>query len=330
MTGLLISHRFNTTFGKDFAAAFQNEDIELELLVLPPSPEARIDDALAARAEAAYYSNDMFPEFGRQFFSALQKAPGLQWMQVFNAGVDHPVFASMLKRGVRLTTSSGTAAEPLAQAAIGGMLYLARNFPRWLANQRNHVWDRSRKTEDLPRDLRGQVMLVFGLGKIGEHIARLARAFGLHVIGVRRTAVKTEHVDEMHTPEELIQLLPRCDWLVLACPLNDETRGLVNAELLARLPRGARLINIGRGEVIDEPALIEALQSGQLAGAYLDVFAKEPLPAESPLWDLPNVLITAHNAAASSGNDARVNALFFDNLKRLVRHEPLINEVTKL
>ena len=121
-----------------------------------------------------------------------------------------------------------------------------------------------------------------------------------------------------------------CDWLALACPLTNETRGMFNADLLGKLPRGARVLNISRGEVIDEPALIAALASGQLGGAYLDVFATEPLPADSPLWDMPNVIATPHNSNASTGNDARVNALFLDNLKRFTANQPLVNEVKKL
>ncbi len=328
MTGLLVSNRFNAAFGKDFVAAARHDGVELDLLVLPPDSAARIDDAVAARAEIAYFSSDAYPEFSKQFFSATRKAPGLKWLQVFNAGVDHPVFASVLERGVRLTTSSGTAAEPIAQTAITGMLYLARNFPRWTAGQRDRRWNPMRPPE-FPRDLRGQVMLVYGLGRIGTEIARLARILGLHVIGVRRHAAKTDHADEIHAPDKLAELLPRSDWLVLACPLTEETRGMVDAALLAKLPRGARVINICRGEVVDEPALIAALKSGHLGGAYLDVFAQEPLPPESPLWHMPNVVVTPHNSAASAGNDARINAIFLDNIRRWNTSQPLINEVTK-
>jgi len=171
---------------------------------------------------------------------------------------------------------------------------------------------------------------VYGLGGIGMEIARLARALGLYVVGVRRTASKTGPCDEIHTPDKLPELLARSDWLVIACPLTAETRGTINATLLAKLPRGARVINIARGEIVDEPALVAALQSGHLAGAYLDVFAQEPLPPDSPLWDTPNVIVTPHNASASAGNDARVNAIFLDNLKRWNRNEPLINEVIRI
>jgi phosphoglycerate dehydrogenase-like enzyme len=329
VTGVLVSHQFNATFGKDFVAAARRDGVDVDLLVLPPDPEARIADADSARADIAYFSSDLFPQFSKQFFSATRKAPGLKWMQVFNAGVDHPVFASVLERGVRLTTSSGTAAEPIAQTAIAGMLMLARSFPRWTASQRERKWNPLPLTE-FPRDLRGQTLLIYGLGAIGIEIARLARLLGLKIIGVRRSAVRAEHIDEMHTPDKLGELLPQSDWLVIACPLTNETRGMVNPKLLAQLPRGARFINISRGEVVDEPALIAALLSGQLGGAYLDVFAQEPLPAESPLWDLPNVIVTPHNSSASAGNDPRINALFLDNLRRWKTNQPLVNEVTRL
>ena len=328
MPALLVSHHFNAKFGGDFVAAAKRDGIDVELLALPPAPDARIDDSLAARAEVAYFSTDLFPQFAKQFFSATRKAPGLKWMQVFNAGVDHPVFASVLERGVRLTTSSGTAAVPIAQTAIAGMLYLARNFPRWMAGQRNRQWDPMRPAE-FPRDLGGQTMLIYGLGAIGIEIARLARLLGLTVIGVRRSALPVAHIDEMHTPDQLGELLPKSDWLVIACPLTHETRGMVDAALLAKLPRGARFINISRGEVVDEPALIEALKSGQLGGAYLDVFAQEPLPSASPLWDLPNVVVTPHNSGASAGSETRINALFLDNLTRWHANRPLVNEVAR-
>ena len=329
MTAVLVSHHCNARFGAGFVAAAARDGVGLELLVLPADPEARIDDAVAARAEAAYFSGDVFPGFSKQFFSATRKASGLKWLQVFNAGVDHPVFATILERGVRLTTASGAAAEPIAQTAIAGMLGLARNFPRWMAAQRNHQWDPIRGP-DLPRDLRGQVMLVYGLGRIGTEIARLARALGLYVIGVRRNAINTGHADEIHTPDKLPELLARSEWLAIACPLTDETRGMISAALLAKLPRGARVINIARGEIVAEPALIAALQSGHLAGAYLDVFAQEPLPPDSPLWDMPNVIVTPHHASASAGNEVRINAIFLDNLIRWARNQPLINEVTRV
>lgn len=329
MTTLLVSHRFHAIYGSDLAAQAKRENVALEPLVLPADREARLAEADCARAEIAFFSGDVFPDYSRQFFSAARRAPGLKWLHVFNAGVDHPIYSEMLERGVQLTTSSGSTAEPIAQTAIAGLLMLARDFPRWLSAQRRHAWEPMRGS-DLPRDLRGQTVLVVGLGKIGREIARLARALGLHVIGIKRSGPQPEDdVDELHPPARIASLLERSDWLVIACPLTAETRGLVNAELLARLPEGARIINVARGEIVDEAALVAALQSGHLAGAYLDVFEKEPLPADSPLWDLPNALISPHNSAAAAGNDERVYRIFVENLKRWSRNEPLLNEVLR-
>lgn len=329
VTGLLVSHTFNTKFGKDLVACAATHGSDLELLVLPADPEARMADSAVARAELALFSQDIFPDFSRQFFSATRKAPRLKWLHVFNAGVDHPIYASILERGVRLTTSSGATAEPIAQTAITGMLMLARGFPRWLAAQQQHHWSRMTPGE-FPPDLRGQVMLIYGMGKIGREIARLARLLGLRVVGVRRSGAPCDEADELHTPDQLAALLPQCDWLVLACPLTDETRGIIDAAMLAQLPRGAYVINICRGEVVDENALIGALDSGHLGGAYLDVFAEEPLPPHSPLWLMPNVFVTPHNSAAAAGNQARVNAIFLDNLRRWQHQEPLVNEITTI
>ena len=151
----------------------------------------------------------------------------------------------------------------------------------------------------------------------------------MRVIGMRRNREAHAAADEMHTPDQLHAMLGRSDWLALACPLTKETRGVIDAAALAAMPPGARLLNISRGEVIDEAALIDALNRRHLGGAYLDVFAQEPLPADSPLWDMPNVLVTAHDASTSDAYDPRINALFLDNLARWQRREPLLNEVTQ-
>ncbi len=329
MTTLLLSHRCHADHGAQIAAVAARAGLALELLVLPADPEARLADEACARIDLAYFSEDIFPGHSRQFYSALRKAPGLKWLQVFNAGVDHPIYTEMLERGVRITTASGSTAIPIAQTAITGLLMLARNFPRWLEGQKNRVWNPTRMP-DFPRDLRGQTALVLGLGHIGNEFARLARVLGLKVIGVRRSPVQpADHADELHPPTALNDLLPRADWLVITCPLTAETRGMVDAGLLARLPRGARIINVARGEIIAESALIDALRSGRLAGAYLDVFEKEPLAPDSALWDLPCVLVSPHNAAAASGNEQRVNRIFLDNLAYWGCNAALVNEVAR-
>ena len=326
MTALLVSHQLHARCGTRIVEAAARCGVRAQLIALPPDPAARLPDAECGRLEAAFFSGDVFPDHSRQFFSAARKASRLNWLHVFNAGVDHPIYTEMLERGVRLTASAGSTAVPIAQTAIMGLLALARGFPRWLVAQRSHQWNPERTNP--PRDLRGQTAVVLGLGRIGTEIARLARVLGLTVIGVRRGPRRAEDpVDELHPPGALPGLLPRCDWLIIACPLTPETRGLIDAGLIAALPRGARVINVARGEIVAEQALIEALRSGHLAGAYLDVFETEPLPQDSPLWDLPNVLVTPHNSAAAAGNDERVLAIFLENLGRWGRGEPLLNEI---
>ena len=327
MSVLLVSHQLHAERGADLATQARAAGLALELVVLPADPEGRLADADYARLDCAFFSNDVFPVHSRQFFSTVRKAPALQWLHVFNAGVDHPIYTEMLQRGVRLTTSAGATAEPIAQTAMTGLLMLARNFPRWLAGQQERHWDPAR-VPDFPHDLVGQTALILGLGSIGAEIARLARVLGLKVIGMRRGPRRADDpVDELHPPGKLAELLPRADWLIVACPLTTDTRGLISAGMLARLPRGARILNIARGEIIDETALIAALREKHLGGAYLDVFAQEPLPAESPLWSLPNVIVSPHNSGAAAGNDERVYRMFIANLERWQRGAALINEV---
>ena len=171
---------------------------------------------------------------------------------------------------------------------------------------------------------------MLGLGSIGTQIARLAQALGIEVIGIRRSPRRAgDVVAEIHPLQALANVLPRCQWLAIACPLTDETRRSIDAAMLAHLPRGAHVVNVARGEIVDERALIAALRSGHIAGAYLDVFEQEPLPADSPLWDLPNVIISPHNAWASSGNDARVEALFVENFEGWLAGVAMKNEVAQ-
>ncbi len=149
---------------------------------------------------------------------------------------------------------------------------------------------------------------------------------GLHVVGVRRSPLaEGDPVDEMVTPAALLDVLPRADWLALACPLTEETRGVVSAAAIAAMPRGARILNVARGEVVDQEAMIAALRDGRLGGAYLDVTSPEPLPPESPLWELPNVIISPHNSAVAEGNERRQVDMFLANLRRWGRGEPMMN-----
>lgn len=327
MIGLLVSQHWLDRHGAELAVTAGEVGVELEPITLPADPAARLSPEEIARVDIAFFTAELFPDYSRSFFAAAQGAEKLQWLHVFNAGVDNPVFGRMLARGVRITTSSGSTASPISKSAITGLLMLARGFPLFVAQQREHTWARTPR-EALPADLEDQAMLVYGFGPIGREIARLGQALGLRVIGMRRSPGNPgDPVDEMRHPRELDDVLPVVDWLVVASPLTEETRGLFDERRLGLLPRGARVVNIARGEIVVEAALLDALRSGQIGGAYLDVFDTEPLPPESPFWDEPNVIISPHDSGASAGNEARVAGYFFANLRRWARGEELVNEV---
>lgn len=289
----------------------------------------RIDAEILERVEIAFLPSDPggLRDAGRRFFAVALRAPKLRWMQLPFSGLDAPIFRRLALRGVKLTNAPAANAEPIAQTAIAGLLSLARGFPRWWEAQRRRQWA-PHDAEHVPRELRGQTLVLLGVGAIGGEIARLARAFGLRVVGVRRgPGGRDDPVDELHRPEALPELLSEADWLVIACPLSDETRGWIGADMLERLPPTAHLINVARGTIVDEKALVGALRAGRLAGAYLDVFETEPLPRRSPLWKLPNVIISPHDSRASQGIAERAAATFLENLGSWLRGEALHNEV---
>ncbi len=287
--------------------------------MLEPDGAVRGD---AAAVDAAFFSGDVFPDRVRDFVLALRDAAGLRWLHTFSAGVDHPWFQALRQRGVRLSTSSGAQAVPIAHTVLLYLLALSRDFGRWQDAQQRRAWEQHEL-----RDLQGLTLAVVGLGPIGREVARLGTAFGMQVIGARRTPTGDEPC-ETWPLSRLDALLEVADAVVLALPLTDETRGSISAARLARMKRGAWLINVGRGALVDEAALVAALQSGAIGGAGLDVFAVEPLPPESPLWSLPNVIATPHNSGDTPSNLPRACEIFVDNLGRYRRGEPLRNEVT--
>jgi D-2-hydroxyacid dehydrogenase (NADP+) len=328
MTGILLSKATYASYREGLAAAAREAGIEPRILHLPDDPKARLSSADCAGIEIAYYTRDIrFSPFNDSFIEAVGAAPNLKWVHFITAAIEHfPFVTALHQRGIRLTHSAGSNGEPVAQTALGGLLMLARGFPHWWAAQGRREWAPMRG-EAVPSDLAGQTVLIIGLGTIGATLARYCQALGMRVLGLRRSPGAIEAVDEVHAPASLRGLLPRCQWVVLACPLTPETERLINSEAIARLPRGARLINVARGGVVDQAAVIEALRSGQLGGAYLDVFEQEPLPADSPLWAMTNVIISPHNASSSSGNNDRAARIFLVNLVKWARRQPLGNEV---
>ena len=265
---------------------------------------------------------------GEGLVDLVRRAPRLSWVQARNAGAGEQLGAALqIARDevarVTVTTSSGVHAGPLAEFAILGMLAFAKELPKLQADQRAHHWPEGQHPVG---ELRGQTLLLVGVGAIGTETARLASAFGMHVLAVKRSLEGgVPHVDELHPVGELRALVGRADAIVVTLPATDATRGLLDAETLAAVKPGAVLVNVGRGAVIDEDALIERLQDGTLAGAALDVFAEEPLPDDSPLWDLENVIVAPHGVALVEAEEPRIVELFIDNLRRHRAGEPLRN-----
>ncbi|TVR25238.1 MAG: D-2-hydroxyacid dehydrogenase [Ilumatobacter sp.] len=271
------------------------------------------------RVTIACFSGDAWPDRSANFMQACIQSPNLEWLHTFSAGVDHPVFQSFMARGVTVTTSSGSSASPIAQTVMMYLLALTRDLPGWLRAQAEHRWE-ARGI----RELDGLTIGVVGMGPIGQEIARLGQAFGMHAIGMRRTVTGDEPC-ETWTFDRLHELAGAVDVLALAVPLTEETRGLVDASVFAAMRPGSLFVNIARGEVVDEPALIEALRTGHLAGAGLDVFTNEPLEAESPLWDMPDVIITPHSSGTTQRSNERATDIFVDNLARRAAGQPLRN-----
>ena len=328
MTGILLSKGFVAEFGERLNDIACSAGQTPAIVHLPDDPEARLPAADCARIEITFLSRDIrHSPYYKSYSDALLAAGNLKWLHAASSAIDqHPWIPALVARGVKLTGSPGNNGEPVAQTAIGGLLMLARGFPHWQDAQRRHAWEPVRG-DAMPADLRGQTIVVVGVGAIGMPIARFCHALGMHVIGIRRSPKRAdEPLDEIYRLSEFAAVLPRCQWLVLACPYSRKNHHMLNAGTLARLPRGAGLINVARGALVDEPALIAALQNGHVGCAYLDVFEKEPLPAESPLWELQNVIVTPHNATASDGNDRRSAEMFLANLERWTRGEPLRNE----
>ncbi len=284
------------------------------------------DIAFLTREVSADSGKTVLAESLLRFYAQMRSSPDLQWMQTHSAGADRPIYRELRERKVIVTTSSGANAVPVAQMALTGLLMLARRLPELSLAQQQRVWAPLLGVRT-PTDLRGQTAVVVGLGAIGLELARLLKMLGLRVLGVRRSATPCPDIDETLPAIRLPEALARADWLLVTCPLTDETRGLIDESAIRQMPKGARIINVARGEVLVEADLIAALQSNHLGGAHLDVFVQEPLPTNSVLWQLPNVIITPHSAGHTSAHYAAVGELFLQNLARWRDCLPLRNTI---
>ena len=251
----------------------------------------------------------------------LDRATKLRFIQAIGAGTDQFPWDELEKRGIRLASARGVNARAVAEHAMALILALSRRLPEARDNQARRVWrqmigDLSRREDELA----GKTLLIVGLGDIGGRLARLAKAFDMRVVGLRRNlASGTGAADAVHGMDELKSLLPEVDVVVLSCPLTAETENLIDREALARMKPSAHLVNVARGRVVDEAALIKALSARRIAGAALDVTVEEPLMPTSLLWGMEHVLITPHTAGETRRYEDNVIEILRDNLERLWR-----------
>jgi phosphoglycerate dehydrogenase-like enzyme len=253
----------------------------------------------------------------------LDRATKLRLIQSIGAGTDQFPREELARRGIRLASARGVNYRAVAEHAMALILALARRLPEARDNQVKKIWrgmigDLAKREDELG----GKTLLVVGLGQIGGRVAQLAKAFDMRVIGLRRNpATGQGAADAVHTMSELESVLPEADFVVLACPLTKETEGLIDREVFARMKPSAHLVNVARGRVVDEAALIEALGARRIAGAGLDVTAEEPLATSSPLWAMKQVLLTPHTAGETRRYEDNVIEILRDNLDRLWRGE---------
>ncbi len=273
--------------------------------------------------------------------------PALRWFQSSSAGIDRVVPTPLWKAPVRITTTSGLHAITVGEYTLGMMIALARDFSGFLKHQRRACWPQTPRPayEQFPgRDLRGATVLIIGYGSIGRQVARLARAVGMRVLAIKRDpSVLLDHgytfsgtgdpqgelPERIVGPDQLLSVLPEAEFIIVAAPATSGTRHLIGVREFAAMRPDAIFINVARGELVDENAMLAALAGRRIAAAGLDVFATEPLPADSPLWRLENVIISPHVAGCSPRYDDYVFEIFAENLRRYVANEPLLNEVDR-
>ncbi|WP_323960569.1 D-2-hydroxyacid dehydrogenase [Arthrobacter sp. JZ12] len=247
----------------------------------------------------------------------------LEWVHSWAAGVESEVGPRLRSSGIPITSSAGNGAVPLAEHAMMLALMLNRKAVRWIDSQRDRRWERFVHSE-----LAGQTMGIYGFGNVGRELALRARAFGMRVIALRRRPdMDADLVDRMFGPDQLHSFAAACDVLVVAAALTPDSEGAIDSSVLVKLPDGAHVIVISRGNIVRDSDLLDALRSGKVAAAGLDAHAVEPLPSDSPYWTLPGVIITPHNGATTAATATRGVEIFLDNLRRRSSNRPYRNRV---
>ncbi len=318
----------------ELADGLRSVSTRLKVSAIPARKVEDIPEDVWARVEVLY-TNRILP--------APEQAPNLAWIQFHWAGVDHALDAPILHRpGLVVSTLSGASASQMAEHVLAMLLALGHHLPDAFAHQKRIEWPAERWERFSPLELRGSTVGIVGYGSVGRQVARLLQPFGATVLATKRDAMHPEDtgytpeglgdpagdlVHRLYPPQALRSMLKDCDFVVVTVPLTKETRGLLGAEALATLKPGACLVDVSRGGVLDHTALLPLLREHKIAAAALDVFPTEPLPADSPLWKLPNVIITPHVGGFSPHYEARAAALFAENLHRYLADLPLYNRL---
>ena len=281
--------------------------------------------------------------WGPMLFEA-HRYPRLKWIQAHSAGVNTLRDKPLWQSDIILTNAAGIHPVPMAEHALMMMLAFRWELSLLLDFQGRREWAKDRWEKFSRPELRGSTLGIVGYGAIGRELARQADALGMRILAVNSSGLRSAYrgfnipdvgdlqatlPERLYSTEDLLKMLPECDYVVVLAPLTDETRHLVGAEAFAAMKSSAFFFNLARGELVDEAALIEALRQGQIAGAGLDVFETEPLPADSPLWDFENIIISPHISGFTPLYDERASDLFAENLQRYLNNEPLLNIVNK-
>lgn len=269
-----------------------------------------------------------------------EAVPNLRWIQFHFAGIDHVADSPLVRSGVTVTTLSGAAVSQMVEFAMMAILGMGRRLPLMMSDKAQKRWAEDRFDRFEPKELRGSTIGIIGYGSVGREIARVCRAMGAKVLATKRDLkhledtgyvpdgqgdLNAELVERLYPPQALRSMASLCDFLVVTAPLTPETRGLVDKRVLLSLKPASYLIDLSRGGVVDHGALIEVLNDNRLAGAALDVYPVEPLPESSPLWGMPNVILSPHVAGASKEYFERATDLFVENIHRYLAGQPLLN-----
>lgn len=314
-------------FGRDWLEAVAGDDVRVEITEIPAERVDELPGGVLREVEVMYTSS---------VFPSPEQAPHLRWLQLDTSGADHMRGTPLWENDVvTITSIAGVSPRPMAEYVMAMVLGFARRLPTAVRMRERRHWPTHRERWQLYRPLRipGSRMAIVGYGRIGRKIARTARAFDIEVVGVRRGGGRDygEEVEgvEVVTLERLHEALANADWIVVCAPRTPHTMGLIGTAQVAVMKEGAHLVDVSRGRVVEEQALLEAFDSGKLAGAALDVFEPEPLSPDSPLWKHPRVVLTPHISGLASDYEERVRSLFKENLARYLRGAPLVNVIDR-